>query len=192
VRVDVPGWTGGSLETGAARADDAADRGADLLVVSGSGDQADGLVVAAVLLDLEPVRAVGTAVSGDWTRLTVVVRDALRVHRRHRADPLTLLEALGGGPVAELAGLLARAAERRTPVVLDGSPLVAAGALVGARLAPGAAAWWLAGSAPPSPAGRACHRELGLSPLLELDLAAPAGADLAQVVLVASTDLARG
>lgn len=144
-----------------------------------------------MLLDLEPVRAVGTAVSGDWSRLTVLVRDALRVHRRHRSDPVALLDALGGGSVAELTGLLARAAERRTPVVLDGSPLVAAAALVAARLAPGAAAWWLAGQAPPSPAGRACHRELGLSPLLDLGLSAPEGADLAQVVLVAGVDLAR-
>jgi nicotinate-nucleotide--dimethylbenzimidazole phosphoribosyltransferase len=190
-RVDVAGGSTGSLESGAARADAAADSGADLLVVSGSGDQGDGLVVAAVLLDLEPVRAVGTAVSSDWARLTVLVRDALRAHRQHRSDPVALLDALGGGAVAELAGLLARAAERRTPALLDGSPLVAAAALVAGRLAPGAAAWWLAGQAPPSPAGRSCHRELGLTPLLDLGLSAPQGADLAHAVLVAGVDLAR-
>jgi nicotinate-nucleotide--dimethylbenzimidazole phosphoribosyltransferase len=167
------------------------DSGADLLVVSGSGDQAAGVLVTAVLLDLEPVRVVGAAAVPDWTRLTVTVRDGLRSARRHRADPAGLLEATGAGAVAQLSGLLAQAATRRTPVLLDGSPLVAAGALVAGRLAPGASAWWLAGQSPPVPAARAAHAELRLEPLLDLRLGLPTGADLAADVLLAAVDLCR-
>lgn len=175
--------TEGSLRTGATLTDDAVDRGADLLVAQGAGDQAEGLLVAAALLDLEPVRAVGTADRAEWARLTVAVRDGLRDLRRHRADPQALLEAAGAGAVAELSGLLAQAASRRTPVLLDGSPLVAAAALCAGRLAPGSSAWWLAGSVPPAPAARAAHQELGLVTLLDLGLGVPEGADIALAVL---------
>lgn len=188
-RVDVDGAADGSLDSGAARADAAADAGCDLLVVSGSGDQAPALVVAAVLLDLEPVRAVGTEASADWSRLTTAVRDGLRTARALRADPLALVTQVGGGGVAQLVGLLGRAAHRRTPVLLDGSTLVAAAALVAGRSNPGAGAWWLAGQSPPGPAARAAHAELRLQPLLDLRIAVPAGADLARDVLLAGVDL---
>jgi nicotinate-nucleotide--dimethylbenzimidazole phosphoribosyltransferase len=188
-RVDVAGSDGGSLAGGAARADAAVDRGADLIVVSGSGDQAPGILVAAALLDLEPVRAVGTAVLPDWTRLTVAVRDGLRTARVHRTDPAALLEVTGATAVAELAGLLAQAAGRRTPVLLDGSAPVAAAALVAGRLTRGASAWWLAGQAPSNPAARAALAEVGLQPLLDLRLGLPGGADLAADLLVSAADL---
>ena len=188
-RVDVDGSSGGSLQSGAARADAAADAGVDLLVVRGSGDQAPGVLVAAVLLDLEPVRAVGTAVAAGWTALTVAVRDGIRTARAHRTDPEALLEATGATAVAELAGLLAQASTRRTPVLLDGSALTAAAALVAGRLAVGAQAWWLAGQSPPNPAARAVHTDLRLAPLLDLRLGLPAGADLAADVLAAATAL---
>jgi nicotinate-nucleotide--dimethylbenzimidazole phosphoribosyltransferase len=188
-RIGVDGGSPGSIDTGAERADAAIDAGADLLVVSGSGDQAPGLLVAAVLLDIEPVRAVGTAGVPDWARLTVAVRDGLRASRAHRADPLGLLDAVGASAVAELAGLLAQAATRRTPVLLDGSALVGGATLVAGRIAPGASAWWLAGQAPPSPAARGAHTEMGLQPLLDLRLGHPSGADLALHVLCAAVDL---
>jgi nicotinate-nucleotide--dimethylbenzimidazole phosphoribosyltransferase len=191
-RIDVDGSAAGSLPGGAARADEAVDEGADLLVVSSSGDQAAGVVVLAVLLDLEPVRAVGTAGGPDWTRLTVAVRDGLRRARAHRADPAGLLEATGAGVVAELGGLLAQSAARRTPALLDGSSAVAAAALVAGRLAPGASTWWLAGQAPPGPAARAAHAELALEPLLDLGLGLPVGADLAAQVLEAGIGMLGG
>lgn len=178
-----------SLESGAARADAAADSGTDLLVVGSAGDQGAGLVLAAALLGLEPVRAVGTGASVDWTRLTVTVRDGLRLAKTHLGDPPALLEAAGGGAVAELTGLLAQAAVRRTPVVLDGSPLVIGAALVAERLAPGARRWWLAGQAPPSPGAAAALVDLRLTPLLDLGLAGPDGADLAALLLTRGAEL---
>lgn len=189
VRLEVAG----GLEGGRERADDLVDRGADLLVLHGSEDPLDGLVVVAALLDLEPVRAVGTAPGVDWVRQTVAVRDGLRAARPLRADPVALLDALDAGAVAVGAGLLAQAATRRTPVVLDGSTAVAAAALCASRLAPGAATWWLAGTSPAAPAAVEAHRELQLSPVLDLRLPGPAGASIALSVLEQACDLvARG
>lgn len=188
-RVDVPAAATGSADAGAARADALADAGCDLLVVSGSGDQAQGVLVLAALMDLEPVRAVGTSGGPGWRELVVAVRDGLGRARVHRADPATLVRVVRAGAVAELAGLLAGAATRRTPVLLDGSSTVAAAALVAERLHPGASWWWLAGQTPPAPAARSAHADLGLVPLLDLRLGLPAGADLAAEVLLRAVDL---
>lgn len=174
---------GGTRKGGQAEADQLADGGCDLLVVGSDGDQVAGLVVLAALLDLEPIQSVGTAAGEDWARLTTGVRDGLRGARMHVGDPDGLLEAAGSPPLARLTGLLAQSAARRTPVILDGSPLTAAAALLAERLAPGAPAWWLAGQVPPLPAARLGLADLGLTGLLDLGLGLPAGADLARAVL---------
>jgi nicotinate-nucleotide--dimethylbenzimidazole phosphoribosyltransferase len=188
-RVVLPAQGQGSLDSGVARADDLADRGHDLLVVGGTGDPSAGVLVCAALLDLEPVRAVGPTTL-DFTRLTVAVRDGLRTRRALRTDPVALLEGVEGS-VGELTGLLAQAAARRTPVLLDGSALVAAAALAAGRLAAGAPTWWLATQAPASPAAQAAHRELQLGPLLDLGLDGPEGAEIGLTVLLAALELAR-
>jgi nicotinate-nucleotide--dimethylbenzimidazole phosphoribosyltransferase len=183
---------GGSVDGGRTRADALVDGGADLLVLQGVAGSAEGLLVAATLLDLEPVRAVGTAPGDDWVRQTVAVRDGLRTARTHRADPAGLLEAIGAGAVAEGAGLLPRrpiGAPRCSSTAPRSSRLRRSAP---ARLAPGASAWWLAGSAPPVPAAVEAHRELNLPTLLELGLPGPEGADLARSVLEQACDLVAG
>lgn len=181
---------GSTRAEGQAEADRLVDGGGDLLVVGSAGDQVAGLVVLAALLDLEPVQAVGTAAGDDWARLTTGVRDGLRNARMHVGDPDGLLKAVGSPPLARLTGLLAQAAVRRTPVVLDGAPLTAAAAVLAERLAPGAPAWWLAGQVPPAPAARLGLADLGLTGLLDLGLGRPEGADLAHSVLEQAVALA--
>ena len=174
---------GGSREQGQQQADALADGGCDLVLAGAAGDQVPGLVVLAALLDLEPVQAIGTVPRGDWARLAVGVRDGLRDSRMHVGDPEGLLRVVGHPPLAQLTGLLAQCAARRTPVVLDGAPVTAAAALLAERLAPGAPAWWLAGQVPPTPAARSGLADLGLTGLLDLGLERPEGAQLAWSVL---------
>lgn len=179
----------GSLQDGLREADELADGGCDLLVAGAAGDPVPGLVVLAALLDLEPVQAVGTAGVADWARLTTGVRDGLRGARMHVGDPTGLLRAVASPPLARLTGLLAQSAVRRTPVLLDGSPVTAAAALVAERLAPGAPAWWLAGQVPPTPAARQGLADLGMTGLLDLGLGRPEGGGLARRVLEAAVEL---
>ena len=177
---------------GAAEAEAAADAGVDLLVVGASGDQVPGLVAAAVLLGMEPVEAVVTVAGPDWAARAVGVRRGVVACRAHRRDPDRLLEALASPVVGRLVGLLAQSAVRRTPVVLDGSPLVLGAGLVAARLAPGAQRWWLAGQAATAPAASRALTSLGLDPLLDLGLERPEGATLAYSLLAQGIELVRG
>ena len=179
-----------AFEAGVLLADEMADTGVDLVLATGLRDQIAGIVAAAAILDLEPVAAVGTTSAGnDWVALTVGVRDGLRIARPYLGDPSTLLSDVGSLGLARLTGLLAQSAVRRTPVLLDGSPLVCAAALIAERVAPGGNQWWLAGQAPPNPAAAGALADLALVPLLALDLALPIGADLALAVLTQAVDL---
>jgi nicotinate-nucleotide--dimethylbenzimidazole phosphoribosyltransferase len=100
---------------------------------------------------------------------------------------------VGGARLTVVAGLLAQAAVRRTPVLLDGTS-VAAAALAASRLAPGANGWWLAAGRLPEPAAAMVFVELGLEPLLDVGVRVGdgSGALLALPLLHAAMDLAGG
>jgi nicotinate-nucleotide--dimethylbenzimidazole phosphoribosyltransferase len=79
------------------------------------------------------------------------------------------LRVCGGADLAAMAGFLAQAAVRRTPVLLDGV-VVAAAALVADELAPGARAWWQAGHRSTEPAHALALQRLDLEPILDLGM----------------------
>lgn len=181
-----------ALPAGAAAADAAADEGVDLLLVEADGDPGAALAVLAVLLDVEPVAAVGTAGGPGWAALLGAVRSALPRLRPHAGDPDALLEAAGDPALAGLTGALAQAARRRTPVLLgSGVPAVAA-ALLAERTAPGAGRWLLPGSSSAAPAAQKALAALGLAPVLDLRLPGPGGAVLADRVLRTALELLGG
>lgn len=153
-------------------ADDEVDAGADLLIAGdmGIGNTTAATVLVAALTNTEPVLVVGRGTGIDdagWQRKTAAVRDALYRAHGERFDPLALLRVAGGADLAAMAGFLAQAALRRTPVLLDGV-VVTAAALVAERLAPGARAWWQAGHRSTEPAHTLALAQLELEPIVDL------------------------
>ena len=181
---------------GRAVADAEVDAGADLLVpgVIGIGNGTGAAALVAGLTDSEPVAVVDRGPGDDagWARQVGFVRAALLHARGCRHDPVALLDCCGGPAIAALTGLLAQAAQRRTPVVLDGAVAAVAG-LLAERLMPGARAWWVAGTRSPEPAQKLALAQLGLIPLLDLSLRAEdgTGALLAVPLLAAAGSVAR-
>jgi nicotinate-nucleotide--dimethylbenzimidazole phosphoribosyltransferase len=102
-------------------------------------------------------------------RKAAAVRDALSRARPHTRDPLALLRVAGGADLGVLAGLLAQAAARRTPVLLDGL-VVGAAALLADELASGARAWWRYAQRSTEPAMALAAERLELVPLVGLGL----------------------
>lgn len=163
-----------AIAAGRVACEEEVDAGADLLVAGdmGIGNTTPSAVLVAALTDTEPVAVVGrgTGIDDDgWMRKTAAVRDALRRARPHATDPVALLRTVGGADLAAMAGFLAQAALRRTPVVLDGV-VAGAAAMVAEMLAPGASEWWVAGHRSAEPAHTLALAHLGLVPLLELDM----------------------
>lgn len=177
---------GDGLEAGRTEADRIVDSGVDLLVLEASGPPDLGLAVIAVLLDLEPVRVVGTAGGPGWAARVVAVRDHIRRLRPAAGDPSLLV---GDPLLGRLTGVLLRCSERRTPVLLSGDDLVLAAALAALRLSVAAPTWWLPASRPSSAAGRAVLDALRLEPLLDLDLQV-GGPQLALGLLLGAVQLA--
>lgn len=163
-----------ALAAGRAIADEEIDSGADLLIAGdmGIGNTTPATVLIATLTDTEPVVAIGRGTGVDdagWMRKASAIRDAMWRARPHRQDPFALLRIAGGADFAAMAGYLARAAARRTPVILDGV-VVTAAALIAEMLAPGAKRWWVAGHRSTEPAHPPALAKLDLEPLVELNM----------------------
>jgi nicotinate-nucleotide--dimethylbenzimidazole phosphoribosyltransferase len=163
-----------AVNLGRLLADEEVDAGADLLIPAsiGVGATTPASVLVAALTGAEPVSVIGRTSGIDdagWMRKAAAVRDALRRARPHARDPLALLRVAGGADLAVLAGLLAQAALRRTPVLLDGL-VVGAAAMVADELAPGARRWWLVAQRSTEPAMALVAEHLELAPLLDLDV----------------------
>ncbi len=163
-----------AVTAGAAIADEEIDGGADLLIPGdmGIGNTTPATVLIALLTGSEPHTLVGRGTGIDdptWVRKAGAVRDACRRGRPWLDDPTALLGAVGGADIAAMAGFLAQAAVRRTPVVLDGI-VSGAAALVAEALAPGARAWWVAGHRSTEPAQHAALASLGLEPLVDFGM----------------------
>lgn len=163
-----------AVNAGRAVADEEADAGADLLIAGdmGIGNTTPAAVLIAALTSTEPVAVVGRGTGIDdnaWMRKTAAIRDALRRARKVLDDPVGLLRTAAGADIAALAGFLAQAAVRRTPVILDGV-VVGAAAMVAEELAPGARHWWLAGHRSAEPGGSMVLDHLDLEPVLDLGM----------------------
>ncbi|GAA0264502.1 nicotinate-nucleotide--dimethylbenzimidazole phosphoribosyltransferase [Saccharothrix mutabilis subsp. mutabilis] len=163
-----------AVELGRKLADDEVDGGADLLIAGdmGIGNTTPAAVLIAALTGSEPVAVVGRGTGVDdrgWMRKTAAIRDALRRARPVLSDPVRLLATASGADIAAMAGFLAQAAVRRTPVILDGV-VVGAAAIVAEELAPGAREWWVAGHRSVEPAHSIALNHLSLEPLLDFEM----------------------
>ncbi|MPZ83345.1 MAG: nicotinate-nucleotide--dimethylbenzimidazole phosphoribosyltransferase [Actinophytocola sp.] len=175
-----------AIAAGKSIVDDEVDSGADLLVAGdmGIGNTTAAAVLIAALTGTEPVAVVGRGTGIDdaaWMRKTAAIRDALRRAKPVTADPVALLRTVAGADIAAMAGFLAQAAVRRTPVVLDGV-IAGAAALVAEEMAPGARAWWVAGHRSTEPAHTLVLEQLDLEPLLDMKMRLGEGSGAAAAI----------
>ncbi len=154
----------------------AAELGSDLVVTGDLGiantTASAALVAAFTGRPAEEVTGAGAGSGPDMlAHKTTVVDTAVRRHLAgpDASDPLATLAALGGFEHAALTGLVLGAAARRVPVLLDGV-IAGAAALAARALAPGCAAYLVAGHRSAEPGATAALLALGLDPLLDLDL----------------------
>jgi nicotinate-nucleotide--dimethylbenzimidazole phosphoribosyltransferase len=163
-----------AVAVGIAVARSLVDDGARLLVTGDMGiaNTTASAALVSALTGLDPAVVTGRGTGVDdvgLARKVAVVRQAIAVNHAGQGEPLRVLAAVGGLEHAALTGFLLGAAERHTPVVLDGVIAVSA-ALVAHALAPAAVGYWVAGHRSAEPGASAALEQLGLSPLLDLDL----------------------
>jgi nicotinate-nucleotide--dimethylbenzimidazole phosphoribosyltransferase len=186
-----------ALEVGILLSNELAAEGFGLLGVGdmgiGNTTASSALTAALLRLPAAEVTGRGTGIDEAGRRRKVdAIERALQVNRPDPADPLSVLAQLGGFEIAGLAGLMLGAAARRIPVVLDGF-ITGAAALVAVRLCPGVRNYLIAAHRSVEPGHRAILADLGLRPLLDLDmrLGEGTGAVLAMHLAEASLRLLR-
>lgn len=163
-----------ALEAGIAIARELADAGTTLLGVGEMGiansTAASALVAALTGAAPDEVTGRGTGVDdpGLAHKIATVAR-ALAVNRCDPADPIGVLARVGGFEIAGLAGAILGGAARRVAVVVDGF-ISSAAALVACRLEPRVAPFLLAAHRSTEPGHGRVLAELGLAPLLDLEL----------------------
>lgn len=162
-----------ALAAGARVARDLLTDGVDLLVLGdlGIGNTTASACLIAAFTGGAPAAVTGTGANRDDRRLARkidVVTAALRRHG-HGRQPLELLASLGGLEHAALVGVILAAASARIPVVLDGV-ITNAAALVAVACVPETGGYLVAGHASTEPGAAVALAQLGLRPLLDLDL----------------------
>ncbi|SEA08448.1 nicotinate-nucleotide--dimethylbenzimidazole phosphoribosyltransferase [Rubrimonas cliftonensis] len=173
---------------------DAVDPDADLFIAGemGIGATSAASAVAAALFGggAEAWTGRGAGVDDAGLRAkTAVVAAGLAAHPEAAADPLEALRRLGGLEMAAMAGAVAAARARRTPVLLDGFICTAAAAAL-AHASPGALEHCRAGHR----SGEAAHGRmldaLGLEAVLDLGMRLGEGSGAAVAALTVKAALA--
>jgi nicotinate-nucleotide--dimethylbenzimidazole phosphoribosyltransferase len=186
-----------ALDAGRALVAEAAERGADCVVLGeiGIGNTTTTAALTSALTGAPPSRTVGRGAGMDAAgleRKRALVADALDRHGAAELDPREALRKLGGLELAALTGATLEAAARGLPVVLDGYATGAA-ALAAVRLEPTAGEALFASHRSAEPGHDLVLQELGLEPLLDLRLrlGEASGALLALPIVAAAGALHR-
>ena len=136
----------------------------------GIGNTTSAAALICALTEAAPEDVVGRGTGVDdatYLRKIAVVRDAVR--RCDANDWLVCASEVGGFEIIGLAGAMLAAAAARVPVVLDGF-IVAAAALLAARIEPNVLGYCIAAHRSQELGHAVALGALGIEPLLDLDL----------------------
>lgn len=163
-----------AIEVGLDIAQEEAARGLDLIATGemgiGNTTAASAITAALTGVAVPLVSGRGTGIGDEqFAHKIQVIERALACNRPDPTDPLDVLAKVGGLEIAGLVGVVLGAAARRVPVVVDGF-ISGAAALVAVRLCPTVREYLIAGHVSAERGHRLILEQLGLSPLLDLDL----------------------
>ena len=138
----------------------------------GIGNTTPSSAIAAVLTG-RPVSEVtgrGTGINdGALKKKIAVIGDAIAINNPDPSDPIDVLSKVGGAEIGGIAGLIIGAAAKRIPVVIDGF-ISTAGALIAYCLEPETKDYMFAAHNSVEKGHKAMLEEIGLHPILDLNM----------------------
>ncbi|MEO0367722.1 MAG: nicotinate-nucleotide--dimethylbenzimidazole phosphoribosyltransferase [Pseudomonadota bacterium] len=138
----------------------------------GIGNTTSASAIYSVLLDTDPMRCVGpgTGLDGDGiSHKASIIQKAITQHQDSLHTPLDVLQYLGGFEIAGLVGAYLRAADKGTPILVDGFICTAA-ALLATKIKPDALNWMMFSHQSAEPAHVLALKELNAKPILDLGM----------------------
>lgn len=163
-----------ALLVGADVADEKIHGGYNLFATGelGIGNTTPSSAIVALLTgsSIEEVVGRGTGIDdAGLTRKRRAIEKAFEVNQPDSTDALDVLTKVGGLEIAAIAGSILQAAASRVPIVIDGF-ISTAGALIAAKLAPKSTAYMIPSHGSVEIGHRRALAELGLEPVLHLNL----------------------
>nr|WP_156940446.1 nicotinate-nucleotide--dimethylbenzimidazole phosphoribosyltransferase [Paenibacillus forsythiae] len=184
-----------AIHVGMDTAYELADKGIEVIGLGemGIGNTTPSSAMTAVFTNhpVEQITGRGTGIDDEaLAAKTKVIERAIEVNQPDPGDAVDVLAKVGGLEIAGLAGVIMGAAARRVPVVIDGV-ITGAAALAACRIEPRCRDYLFASHLSVEPAHRIVLDELGLKPLLHLDmrLGEGTGAALALPVIESAVQL---
>lgn len=150
------------------------EKGLDIIGTGdmGIGNTTSSSAISAVLCrqEVEIVTGRGTGIDDDgWKAKVKAIKKAIQVNNPDQDDPLDVLAKLGGFEIGGLIGVILAASAHRVPVMVDGFISTAA-ALIAGKMAPGAVEYMISAHRSYEVGHKFMLDELGLEPLLSLDM----------------------
>jgi nicotinate-nucleotide--dimethylbenzimidazole phosphoribosyltransferase len=174
---------------------DEIDNGAKILATGDMGiaNTTPSSAILMAITGLESGDAVGrgTGITDEaLLRKRDVIEKSIALHKPDPEDPMDVLAKVGGLEIAGIAGVILGAAARRTPVVIDGF-ISGAGALIAGHISPQSRDYMFASHVSVEPGHRKIIENLGLKPMLFMDmrLGEGTGAALAMNLIEAATKI---
>jgi nicotinate-nucleotide--dimethylbenzimidazole phosphoribosyltransferase len=166
------------------------------LDILGTGDMGIGNTTSAsaitAVISGQPVSEVtgrGTGISDQQLAHKVkIIEQSLTVNLPDAADPLSVLEKVGGFEIGGLAGAMLAAAANHIPVIIDGF-ISGAAALIAAGICPPARDYMIASHLSAEKGHAACLRYLKLEPILKLNLRLGEGTGAALGIFLAESSV---
>jgi nicotinate-nucleotide--dimethylbenzimidazole phosphoribosyltransferase len=184
-----------AMEVGIEIAYQQIDNGSNLLATGdmgiGNTTPSSAILTALTGMPVDGLVGRGTGIgNGDLEHKKKVIANAIDLLKPDRNDPVDVLAKVGGLEIGGLAGLIVGAAARRVPVVIDGF-ISGAAALVAGHLSPQCKEYMIASHVSIEPGHRVILEELGLRPMLYMDmrLGEGTGAVLAMGMVEAATKI---
>ncbi|MFA5536961.1 MAG: nicotinate-nucleotide--dimethylbenzimidazole phosphoribosyltransferase [Bacillota bacterium] len=176
------------IELGIRLAQEQIEQGAKMLATGdmGIGNTTPSTAILAVFsgLDVEEITGRGTGLNDQGLKLKQqVIRQAIELNRPNSLDGIDVLAKVGGLEIAAMAGVILGAAANRIPVVIDGF-ISGAAALIAKAIAPISVEYMLASHLSQEPGHKMMLKELGLKPLLHLDMRLGEGTGAATAFLI--------
>lgn len=182
-----------ALKTGINIAYELADAGYKLICTGemGIGNTTTSTAVACALLKEEARkltgRGSGLSDAGLQKKLFVIEK-AIEKYDLYNVSSTEILRTVGGFDIAALTGLILGAADRHIPIVLDGV-ISEAAALAAAETIPKVSGYLIASHMSREPAAAMIAKRLGLSPVIEADMALGEGTGAVMMCMLLDTAL---
>lgn len=128
--------------------------------------------IACALLEETPDQLVGpgTGLNEDGIRhKKKVVQQALDLHQLNPADPIRILQYIGGFEIAALTSAFIHCAQHGLPVLIDGF-ICSVAALLAAKINPGSENWFIYAHKSHEPGHQAVLKALNADPILDLSM----------------------